>query len=88
MKSFGRFLLVCGIVLSITGVLGFFFVNSSGVSGGFVDAAIGLNYMLGSTQYMSSGERLLLKIIQFRTTLFMSGLVAVVIGYIAMKSNN
>lgn len=88
MRSFGRFLFICGIILSIAGVIGFFFVNSSGVSGGLVDAAIGINYMLGSTQYMSYGERIILQIIQFRTSLLLGGLVSIIIGYIAMRTNN
>lgn len=82
MNSFGKLMIVVGCLLIIVAVTGFVLVSSSGFGSNAVDTAIGLNNLLGSTAYMSSQERAMMWLMQYRVALLIAGIAFGTIGIV------
>ena len=87
MKGFGKFLIVIGCLLLIASIAGFIMLSQTGVSGEYMDFAIGLSNAMGASAYMDGGSRFVVMLVQYRVTTLVAGLVCVVLGAVMAKSN-
>ena len=87
MKAVGNLLVLCGVVLLLAGIFGFFIINVSGYSADFVDTSIGLSNSFGTIQYMSSRDVFLLRIMQYRITMTLVGSLVIVLGLVLKVHN-
>ena len=86
MKGFGKFLIFLGCVLLAAAIVGFIYLSASGVSGEYMDFAIGLGNAMGATAYMDGGSRFLVMLVQYRVATLIGGIVAIVLGAVMVKS--
>ena len=61
-------------------------LSQTGVSGEYMDFAIGLNNAMGASSYMDGGSRFMMTLVQYLVTTLIIGLVCVVLGAVMKKS--
>ena len=61
-------------------------LSQTGVSGEYMDFAIGVSNAMGASYYMDDGTRFVIMLVQYRVTTLIIGLVCVVLGAVMKKS--